>query len=149
MKVFLIPFLLSALHSSHAYDPPILATLKTKRSVSNSHSIKDYSYDYKRECFCTITFTGPFRITVRNDVVISVLHAILDLVVEPVPSSFEIKTADETFDFALELMRTPLEEMQDGFDATYNDVYSFPRSVSNEKGIKYKVNSFVDKTTVV
>ena len=147
MKTYFLPLLLSAVYTptalsqeasqtnSSTYDPAILLTnLESQRSAWNTHSIQNYSFDYERKCFCPLTFTGPFHITVRDNSVVSVQHTNTDLVGEPVPSTFEIMPA--------------------GLEVTYNDVYGFPNSIKVDQitqmtdEIEYKIDSFTDDTNL-
>ena len=167
MKTYFLPLLLSAVYTptalsqeasqtnSSTYDPAILLTnLESQRSAWNTHSIQNYSFDYERKCFCPLTFTGPFHITVRDNSVVSVQHTNTDLVGEPVPSTFEIMCADTMFDFLYRTLQKPPEAMPAGLEVTYNDVYGFPNSIKVDQitqmtdEIEYKIDSFTDDTNL-
>ena len=166
MKTFL-PLLLSAIYTptalsqeapltdSSPYDPAILLTnLESQRSAWNTYSIKEYSYDYERKCACPPTFTGPFRITVRDGVVYSVQHTLADLVGEPVPAGFEIMCVDGMFDFLYRTLNKPPEAMPAGLNVTYDAVYGFPSSIKVDElaqiadEIEYKIDSFAIDTNL-
>ena len=107
--------------------------LQTNRELWDSHSILDYSYEFKRSCFCQGEITAPVIIHVQNMSIIAVSEV----------------SKDESVDAARWVYYLTVEELFDEIDAALDkDVYEIVVDYDSELGYPSSINIDFDKSTI-
>lgn len=89
-----------------------------------SAGIHDYEFEFRRTCFCLPDATEPVRITVRNDVVTSVIRTR-----DGQPASTNVRTWP-TVDSLFTEVRRQIDQSAERLEVEYDASYGYPRSMA-------------------
>jgi hypothetical protein len=85
--------------------------------------IHDYEFEFRRVCFCLPEATEPVRITVRNDVVTSVVR-----MRDGQPASANVASWPTVDSLFADVQRS-IDQNAERLDVDYDATYGYPRSV--------------------
>lgn len=131
---------------SSSTGPSSLVDLERARSRWEGRSFADYTFETRRDCFCTPELTGPVRITVVNDSIASVIDISTDSVI-PYPAAGNWYTVDDLFvviDSAIQHQATS------SIDVTYDPDLGYPTTLEinprpdlADAGVRYTITLLV------
>jgi hypothetical protein len=119
MSAQLLLVWLMATQSSALADPLTQAELDANRSLWDGHNISDYDVTLGYGCFCEPNTYRPGIVSVRSDVVVSVIDAQNG---QPLPPA-NYTTIDQLFVIAQRALGNP--ELQ--VDAQFDSQFGFPK----------------------
>lgn len=102
--------------------PETVAALETARQRWEVLELKDYDYQYQRQCFCLFDYVRPMAVRVRDGAVVSVVYA--DEEGGPVAEKIaaDVPTVDGLFD----LLREGVDGNAASLRATYDEERGYP-----------------------
>jgi hypothetical protein len=124
-------------------DNQELDTLRVRRGAWQKLAIVDYEVTLALSCFCDPDSLRPVRITVRDQLTVSIVDAASGAAV-PLRRWPDYRSIDELFDW----LDTFLQQRENVARVTYDSTYHFPVQMSGytkdtlDSGVGYELSDF-------